>query len=204
MRIALSFDDGPNTVTTPQVLDILEQEEIPASFFLIADNINRESAKQVLRARALGCDIENHSRTHGHMSGMTADQIREEVRFCTKQIVELTGEAPKFFRPPYIDVSPAMHEVINLTFICGAGCEDWVPEVSAEERAKRVLAEAEDGQIVLLHDSAGNDNTVEALRTIIPELKKRGFEFATVPELFRKAGIQPVRGIVYTSVYQKQ
>ena len=65
MRIALSFDDGPNTVTTPQVLDILEQEGIRASFFLIADNINPESAKQALRARAMGCDLENHSRTHG-------------------------------------------------------------------------------------------------------------------------------------------
>ena len=148
MRIALSFDDGPNTVTTPQVLDILEQEGIRASFFLIADNINPESAKQALRARAMGCDLENHSRTHGHMSGMTAEQIREEIRFCTERIEELTGENPKFFRPPYIDVSPVMHEVIDLTFICGAGCEDWVPEVPAEERAKRVLAQAEDGQIV--------------------------------------------------------
>lgn len=203
MRIALSFDDGPNTVTTPQVLDILEQEGIRASFFLIADNINPESAKQALRARAMECDLENHSRTHGHMSGMTAEQIREEIRFCTERIEELTGETPKFFRPPYIDVSPVMHEVIDLTFICGAGCEDWVPEVPAEERAKRVLAQAEDGQIVLLHDSAGNSATVEALRTIIPELKRRGFEFVTVPELFEKAGVTPARGIVYTSVYQK-
>jgi peptidoglycan/xylan/chitin deacetylase (PgdA/CDA1 family) len=203
MRIALSFDDGPNTVTTPQVLDILEQEGIRASFFLIADNINPESAKQALRARAMGCDLENHSRTHGHMSVMTAEQIREEVRFCTERIEELTGENPKFFRPPYIDVSPVMHEVIDLTFICGAGCEDWVPEVPAEERTKRVLAQAEDGQIVLLHDSAGNSATVEALRTIIPELKRRGFEFVTVPELFEKTGVTPARGIVYTSVYQK-
>ncbi|MBQ8073369.1 MAG: polysaccharide deacetylase family protein [Clostridia bacterium] len=203
MQIALSFDDGPNTVTTPQVLDILEKEGIPASFFLIADNITPESAKQALRARAMGCDIENHSRTHSHMSGMTADQIREEVRFCTEKIMALTGEPPKFFRPPYIDVSPLMHKVIDLTFICGAGCEDWVPEVPAEERAKRVLAQAEDGQIVLLHDSAGNDRTVEALRIIIPELKRRGFEFVTVPDLFRKASVTPVRGIVYSNVYQK-
>ena len=78
-----------------------------------------------------------------------------------------------------------------------------IPEVPAEERAKRVLAQAEDGQIVLLHDSAGNSATVEALRTIIPELKRRGFEFVTVPELFEKAGVTPARGIVYTSVYQK-
>ena len=65
MRIALSFDDGPNTVTTPQVLDILEENGIVASFFLIADSITPESAKIAKRAAAMGCDIENHSRTHG-------------------------------------------------------------------------------------------------------------------------------------------
>ena len=203
MRIALTFDDGPNSVTTPQVLDLLEEHGITASFFLIADNMTPESVKQALRAKAMGCDIENHSRTHSHMSRMEAEEIRQEIRFCSEKIRELTGEEPKFFRPPYIDVCPSMHELTDLTFICGEGCEDWVPEVSARERAERVLAQAEDGQIVLLHDSAGNQNTVEALRTIIPELKKRGYEFATVSQLFAESGVTPVRGRLYSNVYQK-
>ena len=202
MRIALSFDDGPNTVTTPQVLDILEENGIVASFFLIADSITPESAKIAKRAAAMGCDIENHSRTHGFMNRMTAEQIREEVRYCTGKIVEITGEEPRFFRPPYIAMSQTMYDNIPLTFICGAGCEDWVPEVSAEERARRVLDHAEDGQIVLLHDMEGNVNTVEALKTIIPELKKRGFRFVTVPQLFELAGVTPVRNRLYTNVYQ--
>ena len=201
-RIALTFDDGPNTVTTPQVLDLLEEHRILASFFLIADHIDPESAEQVLRAKKLGCDIENHSRTHQPMSRMSAEEIRGEIRCCSEKIAALTGETPKFFRPPYIDVSPALYDVIDLTFICGAGCEDWVPEVSARERAERVLAQAEDGQIVLLHDSLGNSNTVEALRTIIPELKKRGYEFVTVSRLFEDAGVTPVRGRLYSNVYQ--
>ena len=192
-RIALTFDDGPNTVTTPKVLDVLEEHGIVASFFLIADSIS---------ALAMGCDIENHSRTHGFMNQMTAEQIREEVRYCTDKIVEITGKAPKFFRPPFIAMNQTMYDNIDLTFICGAGCEDWVPDVSAEERAERVLRNAEDGQIVLLHDLPGNDNTVEALKTIIPELKKRGFEFVTISQIFERSGITPVRNRLYSSVYQ--
>ena len=200
--IALTFDDGPNTVITPQVLDILENEGIVASFFLIAQNITPESARVVRRAKAMGCDIENHSVTHGFMNQMTAEQIREEVRECTDRIVEITGEAPKFFRPPFIAVSREMYDSIGLTFICGQGCEDWVPTVTAEERAARVLATAEDGQIVLLHDMQWNQNTVDALKTIIPELKKRGYEFVTVTQLFERKHVTPQRGWLYTNALQ--
>ena len=101
MRIALTFDDGPNTVITPQVLDILEEHGIVGTFFLIANNITPESAEMVRRAQKMGCDIENHSVTHGFMDKMTVEQIREEVAECTRQIVEITGRQPMFFRPPF-------------------------------------------------------------------------------------------------------
>ena len=202
MMIALTFDDGPNTMITPQVLDILEENGIVASFFLIAQNINDESAEAVRRAKAMGCDIENHSLTHGFMDKMSPEQIREEVKVCTDRIVAITGEKPKFFRPPFIALNQTMYDNIDLTFICGAGCEDWVPTVSAQERIDRVLANAEDGQIVLLHDMPYNFNTVEAIKVIIPELKKRGFEFVTVSQLFEKSGVIPVRNRLYTNVYQ--
>ena len=202
MRIALTFDDGPNTVTTPQVLDILEEHQIAASFFLIADSITPESALQVRRALSLGCDIQNHSRTHGFMNQMEPDQIRSEVQYCSEQIIKITGKAPAFFRPPYIAVNQTLFDEVDLTFICGVGCEDWVPEVPADERARRVLDSAEDGEIVLLHDMAGNVNTVEALKTIIPELKRRGVTFCTVPQLFAECGVTPVHNRLYSNVYQ--
>ena len=59
MLIALSFDDGPNDVTTPQVLDILEEFQVPASFFVIGQNINDDTAKQMTRAISLGCEIQS-------------------------------------------------------------------------------------------------------------------------------------------------
>lgn len=201
-RIALTFDDGPNTTITPQVLDLLEEYGIVASFFLIAQNITPESAKQSLRAFRMGCSIENHSVTHREMANMPPDEIREEIRVCTEKIIEITGEVPRFFRPPFISVSQTLYDTVDLPFICGSGCEDWVPSVSAEERARRVLANAKDGEIVLLHDMIWNTNTVEALKTIIPELKKRGFTFMTIRQLFDSCGVTPIRNRLYSNVFQ--
>ena len=202
--LALTFDDGPNTEITPQVLDILDENEITASFFLIAQNITPESAEMVRRARAMGCDIENHTVTHPFMDKLSVEEILEEVKTCTEKIVEITGEAPEFFRPPFIAVNQAMYDNIDLTFICGMGCEDWVPTVTAQERIDRVLANAADGQIVLLHDMEWNVNTVEALKTIVPELKKRGYEFATVSQIFKMKNVTPKRGWLYSNVLQTE
>ena len=200
--IALTFDDGPNTEITPQVLDLLEEHGILASFFLIARNITPESAEVVRRAKAMGCDIENHTVTHPFMDKLSVEEIRKEVDTCTEKIVAITGEEPKFFRPPFIAVSKEMYDNIDMTFICGAGCEDWIPTVTAQQRAERVLANAEDGQIVLLHDMQWNQNTVDALKTIIPELKKRGYEFVTVTQLFERKNVTPQRGWLYSNALQ--
>lgn len=201
-HIALTFDDGPNTVTTPQVLDLLEENGILASFFLIAGNITPESARVARRAFDMGCEIENHSVTHSAMDKMTAEEIRGEIDGCTEKIVAITGRRPRFFRPPYIAMSQTVYDTVDLTMICGVGCEDWVPQVTAEERARRILDQTRDGDLLLLHDMKGNDNTVAALRTVIPELKKRGFSFVTCGDLFRVKGIAPVRGRLYSNVFQ--
>ena len=202
LRIALTFDDGPNTSITPRVLDILEKEGIPGTFFLIAGNITPESAEMVRRAQAMGCDIENHSVTHRPMEKMPREEIRAEIAECSRRIAEITGKEPSFFRPPFISVSPLLFDSVDLAFICGSGCEDWVPDVSAEERARRTLASAKDGEIILLHDMMGNTRTVEALKVIIPALKERGFTFHTVGGLFRECDVTPIRNRLYSNVFQ--
>lgn len=206
MLIALSFDDGPNDVTTPKVLDVLEEFQVPASFFVIGQNINDETAKQMTRAISLGCEIQNHSFTHGFMTKMSKEEIEEEIRKTDEIIEKYTGTRPWMFRPPFIDVNPAMHEAIAHTFICGVGCFDWEPQRSAQERYDILMASVKDGDIVLLHDLMGNDNTVEALRMIIPELKKRGYALVTVSELYEKKGIKPAahNGILYSNVLQTE
>ena len=200
--IALTFDDGPNTEITPQVLDILAEYGITASFFLIAANITPESARMSRRAWEMGCTIENHSVTHRFMGKMEPEEIRREIDECSQKVAEITGEMPQFFRPPFIDVSPALFDTVDLPFICGVGCEDWVPAVPAEERARRLLSSLKDGDLVLLHDMTGNIETVKALRTVIPTLLERGFRFTTCRNLFKEKGVTPVRGRLYSNVLQ--
>ena len=198
--IALTFDDGPADTTSMQVLEKLKKYGVKGSFFLIGENIVPEREWIVKEELAYGCDIENHSLTHSDMRTLDKETIIAEIEETTRRIVAITGKEPEFFRPPYIDYNDLMFEAIPLIFISGDGCEDWVPEVDATTRAKRVIENARDGQVVLLHDTEGNANTVEALDTIIPELKARGFEFVTISELFDRAGItrENAKRIVYS------
>ena len=188
--IALTFDDGPNTTTTNQVLDLLDKYQVRASFFLIGDNINDESAKSVKRAYDMGCEINNHSKTHSYMNKMEDEDIRSEVQYVNDKIVEITGESAKFFRPPYIAVNNAMYDCIDMPFINCIGCNDWDSSVEVETRLKRLNRQMKDGVIILLHDVQGNDKTVELLDILIPQLLEEGYQFATVSELFEAKGVE--------------
>ncbi len=202
--IALTFDDGPNLTTTNAVLAKLEEYDIVASFFLIGDNITGNetegSARVVKKAYDMGCEINSHSRTHSNMTELTPEEIKAEMDYTSDKITEITGEPPHFFRPPYIAVNDTMYETIELPFIAGYGANDWEDSVSADERAEKVLAQAKDGAIILLHDASGNTKTVEALDTIIPALQKDGYSFVTVSELFAAKEVTPQEGIVYSEV----
>lgn len=199
--IALTFDDGPNTVTTPQVLEMLKKDNVTASFFLVGNNINEESAKAARECFEYGCELCNHSRTHSAMPQQSSEEIKAEIKYTNEKIERITGGiAPKFFRPPYIALCDSMYDDIPLTFICGNGAEDWLDEISAEERSKRIIEQARSGMVILLHDMEGNFRTVQALDTIIPELKKQGYTFVTVSDLFAKCGITPQHGKIYTNV----
>lgn len=201
--VCLSFDDGPNTTTTVAMLDMLKKHDVVGSFFVIGNNINEASAEVMKRTYEMGCDIQNHSKTHAQMPTLTADEIKAEIAYTSQKITETIGVEPIFFRPPYIAVNDVMHENIDLCFICGHGCDDWLPEVTAEQRAERILKAPKHGDIFLLHDMPGNEASVQALDIIIPELKKQGFEFVTVTELFKRCNVTPQPGVIYSNVFDK-
>ena len=206
MLVALSFDDGPNNSTTSQVLDVLEEFRVPASFFVIGQNIDDSTAEQMKRAIASGCEIQNHSYTHSAMTQLTTEAVIDEIRRTDDLIEKYTGKRPTLFRPPFIDHKRSMHEAASHTFICGIGCQDWEPDRSAQTRYNDLMAKVQDGDIILLHDFPANDNTVQALRLLIPELKKKGYTFVTVSDLFEKKGVtpKPHSGIIYTNVLQTE
>lgn len=198
--LALAFDDGPNVTTTNEVLDILDKYNAKASFFVIGVNINDESAKSIKRAYDMGMEIDNHSKTHTSMMNMTPEEMLEEINYVDEKVEAITGEKTKFFRPPFIGVSQTMYDTIDLPFIYGADTQDYMTQVDAQERADSILKYAKDGTIYLMHDAAGNDMTVEALKIALPKLAEQGYEFVTISELFERQGEKPKKNILYSSV----
>ena len=198
--LALSFDDGPNLTTESKMLDVLAKHDVPATFFMIGNNINDETAKNMKRALEQGCEIGNHSLTHSMMALMNEEQVKAEIAATSELIEKVTGQRPAFFRPPYINVKPEMYDWIDLTFICGKGCEDWEASVGKEARYEGIIANAEPGAIYLLHDFEGNEATVEALDEAIPVLKEQGYVFVTVSQLFEKLKCTPDGHTMYNVV----
>ena len=191
MRISLTFDDGPNLDVTSQILDLLELHKIPASFFLIGQNINEKSAESIRREIDDGCSVECHSWSHPAFPKLTPVEMLDEIEKTNAAIEKYSGEKPIFFRPPYIAVNQLMYDTIKMPFIEGCGVDDWNDSVSVETRVEGVIKNAHDGQIILLHDMSGNRKTVEALKKIIPALKDMGAEFYTVRDLFKVCGVNP-------------
>jgi peptidoglycan/xylan/chitin deacetylase (PgdA/CDA1 family) len=187
---ALTFDDGPDVRLTPLLLDKLEKHKVVASFFVIGQLVNENTKPVLERAVTLSCEIDNHSWAWDSMSAMTEGEVRDSVDRTSKAIEKYTGKAPKFFRPPNLAVSDTMFETIDLPFASGILGYDWAGcNTSAEDRAQNIIREIRNGAIILLHDVQPEPHpTPEALDILIPELKKQGYTFVTLSELFKKTG----------------
>jgi len=188
---ALTFDDGPDSTLTPLVLDKLETHGVVATFFVIGQLINDSTAPVMVRAIKMGCEIGNHSWAWDSMDDMTAKEIRESVEETTAKIEKYTGTTPRFFRPPNLRTSDTMYEVIKMPFASGVLGFDWAGcDTTAEDRAQNILNNIKDEAIILLHDVQPPPHpTPQALDILIPELKKLGYEFVTLSELFARKGI---------------
>lgn len=189
--VALTFDDGPSANTTSQVLDVLDKYDVPATFFLIGNQVNNNTKSIMQRQLSLGCELANHSYSHNYMNSLSASQVKNEINQTSQAIKNMVGVDVKFFRPPYLSTSNTMYQAIDLNFIQGITCNDWESYVSATDRANTILNSATDGSIILLHDFEGNSNTVAALPSIIEGLKAKGYTFVTVSQLFEYKGVNP-------------
>ena len=194
--VALTFDDGPNVTLTAAVLDKLEQHEVPASFFLIGQNITEETRPVLERAAALGCEFENHSFGFASLTGLTPEAITTSIDDTTAAIEAFTNTSPVFFRPPNLAIDQQMYDLIDYPFAGGIVGGDFPAEFggnpTVEAVANTVLSQVQDGSIILLHDvqpSLDPQPTPPALDQIIPELKRQGYEFVTLQQLFERRGV---------------
>lgn len=200
--VALTFDDGPNNVVTPLVLDALEKYSIPATFMLVGRNIKDDVKDVMQRQKALGCEFANHGFNHLHMTALSSDERKAEIEKTQNLVEKYTGCIPKVFRPPYIDVDEDLLKNTGLIPVCGLGCSDWDKNVDKDRTASEMIKNTRPGHIMLLHDSDYNAKTAYALDDIIPALKSKGYEFVTVSELFKLYNVTPVAGKMYTNVLE--
>lgn len=193
--IALTFDDGPNEPTTNQVLRILHDKGIKATFFLVGENVdkNPEIAKDIADQ---GHIVANHSYNHKLFSlAFSPKNILADTERANAAITTATGKTPAFYRPPYgfrtlwgLDtIKDHGYEVVTWNDMT---IDYW--SLSAEHIAARIIKKARPGGIIVLHDGGetgervNRDNTVIALPVIIDELQKSGYRFVTIDELLGK------------------
>lgn len=197
--VALTFDDGPNNIVSPAVLDRVEKYNVVATFFVNGKNISDDVKTVMDRALSLGCEYQNHSQNHKNMTEIDKQEIEYEINKTNELVEQYTGKKPEFFRPPFIRVNDLMFDTIDLTFICGTCSQDWSTDEPKEETAKIILSNVKAGDVILLHDSDYNMKTAEALDIIVPALLEQGYKFVTVSKLFDVYKTNKKKGIVYSN-----
>jgi len=204
--IALTFDDGPDAQFTDQILDILRDKKVKATFFVIGENA--ESNPELIdRIYAEGHEIGNHTYTHPNIADVSEKRTALELSATERLIESRLGHRSLLFRPPYAeDVEPETPDQVRpLVFTSSLGYysvgmqidpDDW-QRPPAQEIIKRVLEQAESGvgNVVLLHDAGGDrGETVAALPALIDALRARGYPLVTISDLLNvpRDAVMPV------------
>lgn len=196
-QVILTFDDGPDPVYTPQILDILKKEKIPATFFVVgmeAEN-NLPLLKRIYQE---GHEIGNHTFTHPNIAAVSAERASTEMEATRLLIEAVTGRSTVLFRAPYnadseptseVELKPIALSKEKNYYTVGESIDpnDWQEAITADTIYQRVVTAYEknpDKGIILLHDAGGNRQaTVDALPRIIDYFKSNGVQFTTVAGL---------------------
>jgi peptidoglycan/xylan/chitin deacetylase (PgdA/CDA1 family) len=191
-RIALTFDDGPNSRYTKKILDILKSHRLKVAFFLLGKNVEYYP-HLALRIKEEGHLIGNHTYSHKHAKRLKTKSIISQIKIAEDVYKRLLGLKPKFFRPPYGEYDKRLERVIKkfgyrlvLWDACADDWKNFPPEVIAD----RIISQAKDGAVILLHDGASirhgesRINTVKALPLIIKRLKEEGFRIVRLDKLY--------------------
>jgi len=208
--VVLSFDDGPNAIYTHEVLKILKEKKIKATFFLLGKNIvgNELLVRQM---QVEGHSIGNHSYSHPNFLLVLPSRIKGEIENTQKEIEKIVGQRNDLFRAPYGNYNnPFLMDYLSkngYTVIGWSVDPSDYKETDPEKIVTEVLKQVTPGAIILLHDGPegiekgetfSREATVKALPEIIDNLRKQGYSFLTIPELIMEEkvlGEKTKRGI---------
>ena len=181
--VSISFDAAWGNEDTQQLIDILKKYQIPATFFVVGDWVDKypESVKALHEA---GHEIQNHSNTHAHYPQLSAEEVVADLNACNAKIESVTGVRPTLVRMPYGD-----YDDMSVNAVRSVGMEpiqwdvdslDW-KDLSAQEITRRVTTKVCPGSIVLFHNAA--KHTPEALPGIIEYLLGEGYTFVPISQI---------------------
>jgi peptidoglycan-N-acetylglucosamine deacetylase len=186
-QVYLTFDDGPDPQWTPQILDLLAQARMHATFFAIGELAQREPA--LTRAIAAGGHaLGNHTFSHRHPWLMRSRAARAQVRDGARALSDIVGREPSFYRPPHGRARPCMTDEAQLQgermVLWNLSAIDWGWFGAASRIAGR-LARVRAGDIVLMHDGRNVHNRPDQLLQVLPEflreLARRGLSSGALP-----------------------
>lgn len=185
-KVALTFDAAWGADKTSKIVEILTNEGVGGTFFLVGF-WSEKYADKIKEIDAAGLDIGTHSNTHPKMSQLTSSQIEEELTVSMNLITSVTNKEVRFFRPPYGDYNDQLLTVAdNLglqTIQWSVDSLDW-KGLSADQILARVKAGVHNGAIILFHNNS--DNIVEALPQVIAFLKAEGYSMVNLSDLVYK------------------
>ena len=191
-EISISFDAAWGADDTDELLRILKENDVKATFFLCGFWVEKYP-EEVKKIAAAGHDIGNHSATHPHMNALSAEDIRKELQSCHDKVKELTGKDMDLFRPPFGEYN---NTVIQTAFDMGYYPLNWDVD-SLDWQEKGPQAEIDqvlnhkhigNGSILLFHNDA--KYTPQVLDEIIKGLKEKGFSFVPISELILREGFE--------------
>jgi peptidoglycan/xylan/chitin deacetylase (PgdA/CDA1 family) len=185
-NIALTFDDGPG-VHTPEVLDVLKEYSVKATFFMIGENAESKNS-YVQRVHSEGHEIGNHTYDHQDMKKLSQDAQMDEISKTNDILKKIISSLNvHWFRPPYgnfnSDTTAVLDKLGMQKVLWNVDTRDW-SGLSSDQIISAALSGAKNGAIILMHDGVANSGqTAKALPTIIQELKNRGYNLVKISDL---------------------
>ena len=190
--VALTFDDGPKRGVTDWLLDEMEKRNVKATFFLIGSQVELEENDRIIRRMyEIGC----HTYNHVQMTLLSETEQKKEILKWYEAVSGVIGDFSYCIRPPYGSVNNNVCACMDIPIILwSVDTRDWTGK-QADEIADYIVSEAEDGDIILLHDIF--EESVQGAVAAVDRLKKQGYDFVTVDELLARKNIQEEGGKVY-------
>ncbi len=182
-RVALTFDDGPDTKITPQVMDVLSDNDVTATFFFQGVNM-KNNIDIVKKAYKNGYQVAGHSYSHPHFTKLKDNEAEDEISKTNELFKKAIDVTPAYFRPPYGDLDAHTTELLadQKIIMWSMDTMDWAGS-KASEIADYVIDNIQPGDIVLMHSAPGRQETLKAVPLIIKGLKEQGYSFCTVSDL---------------------